>query len=1781
MRSRSRLFRAPAAFRELLEELFEQAEASAGAAAPDGAQPLPSPLALPALRRLCAELVTLSHAAALPLLPPDDIMRLLEILDVCVASAAAADLGPNAGANAAAGARVLTSLEAAAASLHIMCCKGAPKRALAQERVSALFAAIKTQLTGSVLTWFDPTRRLVHAAATNKAAAAAAAAAALAGDEEEAMEGIEVEPPADDGGARERSGDGAVASDADEEEEETYVLQAGRGRGRGRGRRRTGEANGRWGAKLAASAPPAWVRAVLERLQGGAGGGLLSQAAQLAAFSRLHDVAVVALKDAALAAMEPPPLAPPALHLLHQRGAGALASVFACYPHHRPLLIEELVGAAMRLPTGKHAPRPVLLATSADSAGITTLAAALMLCIQSSVTYPEDGPAASAQEEASERGYTPAAAWATAFWKALMARGGAAAKAAEVDHRAVVDRIQADLLLALLAPEWPAAPVLLLMFARLLCGSGGVQAPDAPARTAAILWLGQLTAKLRVASAVAGEAAGVWSVAALGAPAEEARDEDGEAAAALARAAWAHLASLQGPDEAVGAAAEEEAEEEAAARPGAKRARPGSSPAALSRALREGGEGCEAHTQVVQQCLLAYLASLGRGEPVASSAHRFCISGWASEAAREGGGGGGAADARLRPQWQPSDGMASSSPCPPAALHAAQQLPRGAAAALAAAMLPSKPLARYADALLGKLAAALGDQAPAVRSAALKSVGMVADVDVSALGAPALRDAVVQLLQDGSVSVRAEAVELLGKAAARAPGPLIEMYYEALAKRTCDTGISVRKRCAPLPFAAHTRRWPLYSHPFSLFLHLSAMHILRDAAALPGFTRATAALVRLVHRTSDEEESVQSLAVKMFVDLWFSDPSSSKAPSCSVSMADRATQVGEVALTLYSALRANGGGSLPLGASFPLAALLGRVLLSGDAATRRCCGALAEALRQKVLEAEESDGCGCARSGAAATGSTGTSFVEGDAGALPAALALHAIAVADASLCCPPSDTSSLLATLAPYFIAPTGGVAPSNAASDALLTLQCLLSVGESIMGWHAARGLRMPRQLVDRLSTSLSTLVSKGTQLGMLGAGVRALCALAKADVAPTAGASSVATRALEAVVSLARRHRSLMTDAKLACVCEREGGPDVQLAKRCLFILGQFVRHGAGLLDLAADTEEAVGGKESSPLRPAALLKLFSRHMRAQDGTLQVVALRACGAVLVARPSMLLPEAARAAGSGGGSNKMASVHEAALAPSASESVKDAALQNLTDLFRQQELELEQAQAGRQAAEASAQAAAGGASAKKRKSAPSSASAPHAADAASAQALSLTAGGGDSSVCGALAQHYWDRILALVPDCSPRVRASALGLVEVLLKGGLVMPMHAVPVLIAACCDSVERSQKLAQRLLLTVADKDAMFLTTRVAEGLEAALCFRQGLARAGRLAGGEELASPDAARQLADIYWRFRATKNLRPCLTSALARLLEEGGGAAAGGAPTPAQRLVRQRFAARVLSALSFCGADEPAALVASLNRAISNRGATLVSSLKAHLASAPGDSKPLPPALAEEAASGLAVALLLLLKGYLRGTYGLSEAVMARHVAGEGPAPATAVDKLVAPFSRAPGAPEVLCLGAVPRVAPATYGELAEAQALLKRLMRDDANDFAGTEYAPSGGRNKAARRSLAPQQTPLGWQQGDPVAHTPREEALPGEPGLAAAAASTGRGRGGRGGRGGAGRGRRGRGRVAGKPRGAAAKARARDSSDSSEGGEEPQLGGDDDEMEDSGEEHLATPKKRLKLA
>jgi hypothetical protein len=292
---------------------------------------------------------------------------------------------------------------------------------------------------------------------------------------------------------------------------------------------------------------------------------------------------------------------------------------------------------------------------------------------------------------------------------------------------------------------------------------------------------------------------------------------------------------------------------------------------------------------------------------------------------------------------------------------------------------------------------------------------------------------------------------------------------------------------------------------------------------------------------------------------------------------------------------------------------------------------------------------------------------------------------------------------------------------------------------------------------------------------------------------------------------------------------------------------------------------------------------------------------------------------------------------------------------------------------------------------------------------ALSLTAGGGDSGVAGALAQLLWGRVLRLLPDPSPAVRARALGCTDALLRGGLVMPMHAVPHLLALAADPGQASKRRAGALLAQLAEREPMFLTARLPEGLEAAFCFREALARrAAAAAGGGgdagELCGPDAQEGLKELAWRFRGVKNFRQAFLAALLRMLEEGGpDVAAAGVPA------RQRFAAHALSALPFCGADEPSALVGALNRTISTRGASLEPALKARLRSAPPDgAQPAPAAATDEAAAAISVCTVLLLKRSLRGAYGLSEAALARGAAGDAAAGAT--KELTCPESREPG---------------------------------------------------------------------------------------------------------------------------------------------------------------------------
>ena len=1833
---------ATAAFGEVLEAALEAADGIADEST--------SPLSLEQLQGLATQLAALSAAHLVPRVQGELLTRLLDVLDVCISRGLGADLGPHAVATTTADAfsRSLTSLEAACCTLQVLCSRGVSPQSASQERVAQLIDLVKGQLSRNVLTWYDPHRRRAAAAQAGGGAPAgqgaaspvappsttprkrrktgkhALSAVALSDGEGEASDG-EADPDPD---ADETDG---IPLEADDDDEGIAVTPK---RGAG-GRSVTPKGKGR--AAAAGDVPidpvPASVKRVLDRLCGGHGGGLLAQVGALAACTCLHDAAVVASKDCAMWAMEPPlggggpAAAVQALSLLHIRGVAMLGRLFGCYPQHRGLIIDELVGAAMRMPpASRKLCRIVPVSASTDAgAGITPVAAALLTCIQSAATYPDDGTAAgNAAGRAKAGGYDDEAGgstgglvaphtWSATFWTSLLGRGGAVAKNAEVDHKGVVSALLADCGTCLTSPEWPSAPLLLLAFVKQLTSGGaaaegrvqyGLAAGEAALRSVALTWLGQVVARLRATLATHDTASSIWSVASLTRLAGGASGQgDDEAVGDLMRHGWAHIHMLQNA--------------RGSGDLFAQHMEVDLPPDALVHALQAGVDGSDAHTALLQQCTLLLLASASP-EPMAVSAHRFSLAQWAADCRRVTVGADrkevvAASDAWLKPQWMPPDGAPPPVAPPPGAIHAARQLPSRATMALTAVLLASRPLARHGDALLSKLAAGLADTSPIVRASAVKAVSLVCDADPHALEAPSLRDSIVQLLGDPSTSVRAEAVDLIGRAAARvippavpatrSPGDvsnaspaapaLLEQYFEALATRVFDTGVSVRKR---------------------------AMLILRDAAACPGFSRATQALARLVSRIHDEEETVQALTVKVFTSAWC-DPQPAGATL------DRAQQFADVAEALYTGPTGLNT-ALPLGPTSPLCALLARMLADGGAAVRPGLVTLAEALREKVLEAEEQHGSGDAggattsapsgsRLGGVAPSGGHASAARNTAAAaastawhktLPACLALHALCVADASLCCPPDDPSRLVATLAPYFVAPVQ--APGGpAASGAGAALTCLLACGDAVLCWHAAQGKRLPRGLCDRLATSLVALANRATGQSLMVASVKCLCALARTEH-PSGVAAQGNTpgreMASERVVQMARRSQLSLMDA-LATMRADGGGVDTKAASKYFAILGLLARHGSALLDAAAEAEEGeqeqqvpgAGGEAGpSPLRATSLLKLFSKYMRTADGTLQTAALRACGGVLVAHPALLLPDAAKAAGGAAASTntRMAKVHEVALNPIANNLVKAAALQNLTDVFSQQETVLLDAQAVRvaQRSEVTPSNAGGktpaSAGRKKKAAAPSG----DGGNDALVAPLSVVAGGGDSSVCGALAQHFWERVLGLMPDTCLDVRRKALACVEILIRGGLVMPMHAVPRLMAACCDDDVPTLRNAGRMLAALTDTDPMFLVTRCGEGLHAAWAFRRDLAAA---ADGTRQAPPETApvraiTALGELYWRFRGVKNLRTVMVTALLRMLEDadGGGEqyqsratpAAGEAAPPSkslldtlnERLSRQRFAANVLVGLPFCGVEEPASIVAALNRVISTKGAVLEGQLKAHTVAGAASGGPSPGDVAKrDAAKAMGISFCLLAKARLRLDFGLTDALMLKFNAGEGPAPTAGVDKLTQSLARVGGDQTLpLDTSCVPTAAPSTWDSLDGVASLIKRLMRDDADDFEGAQQAPQlGARKQRARKSLATKADLLspGGDAATPGVVAEREEAL------AAAAASTGARRG-------KGRGARG-GRTASAARGAKKKGGKRGRAEWSDSGEEdegeaPPSEGDD--ADGDGDAHEVMPKKRLRL-
>ncbi|KAJ7134305.1 hypothetical protein C8R44DRAFT_770123 [Mycena epipterygia] len=160
-----------------------------------------------------------------------------------------------------------------------------------------------------------------------------------------------------------------------------------------------------------------------------------------------------------------------------------------------------------------------------------------------------------------------------------------------------------------------------------------------------------------------------------------------------------------------------------------------------------------------------------------------------------------------------------------------------------------------------------------MRTKALRALGQIVTSDPTILAEPNVRRAIESHLLDSSPAVRDAAVELIGKYMVDSP-EVAGDYYNKIADRMADTGLSVRKRVIKL---------------------LKAFYAVTDDNA-----RKVDIAMRLVLRMVDEDDTVKELAIKTIEELWFpvSLPSALKSRGGAAATQDKGALLSKVAVIM-------------------------------------------------------------------------------------------------------------------------------------------------------------------------------------------------------------------------------------------------------------------------------------------------------------------------------------------------------------------------------------------------------------------------------------------------------------------------------------------------------------------------------------------------------------------------------------------------------------------------------------------------------------------------------------------------------------------------------------------------------------------------------------------------------------------------------------------------------------------------------------------------------------------
>ncbi|KAL5197683.1 hypothetical protein ABZP36_001195 [Zizania latifolia] len=340
------------------------------------------------------------------------------------------------------------------------------------------------------------------------------------------------------------------------------------------------------------------------------------------------------------------------------------------------------------------------------------------------------------------------------------------------------------------------------------------------------------------------------------------------------------------------------------------------------------------------------------------------------------------------------------------------------------------------------------------------------------------------------------------------------------------------------------------------------------------------------------------------------------------------------------------------------------------------------------------------------------------------------------------------------------------------------------------------------------------------------------------------------------------------------------DSQLLGRSLFCLGLLLRYGSQLM----------AASENQLDFPKIIDLLKRRYLLKEDFSLKVRALQALGYILIAQPEFMLHK------------DILNLIEASLSSDVDYRLKIQGLQNLYEYLRDGESQLNTESTGKPPVQCATN---GGSE------------------------VPVAAGAGDTNICGGIIQLYWNSILERCLDINDQVRQTALKIVEIVLRQGLVHPITCVPHLIALETDPVEGNSKLAHHLLMNMNEKYPLFFESRLGDGLQMSFRFFESTISSHNMVAINMKSNPIAFVKpgVSRIYRLIRANRNSRNKFVHSIVRKF------VSDTRSYPAISFLV--YCAEVLASLPFTTPDEPLYLIYDINRVIQLKAGAIEANLK------------------------------------------------------------------------------------------------------------------------------------------------------------------------------------------------------------------------------------------------------